>query len=91
MAAGSPMFRNRAGSDNLVHGGWGVQPAGPLPANLYRPGGVRLQNWMPAKDAVDYVHSLTQTTLLLAGLAVFLFVHRGRRREALRKLAGRVT
>lgn len=84
MALGSPLFRSRAGSDNLRHGEWGVQPSGYLPGNV---GPFKL----PAKDAVDYVHSLTQTTLLLAGLIVFLILHRGRPRTAMRKLTGKVT
>lgn len=83
MATGSPLFRNRAGSDLRVHGGWGVQPAGPLPGNV---GPFR----MPRKETVDYVHSLTQTTLLLVGVAVFLILHRGRGKTGLRKLAGKV-
>jgi hypothetical protein len=81
MATGSPLFRSRAGSDNLVDGGWGVQPSGPLAS-------VPL---LPSKETVDYVHSLTQTGLLLGGLAVFLVTYRKRRREGLRKLVGRVT
>lgn len=84
MATGSPLFRSRAGSDNLVHGEWGVQPSGALPGNV---GPFRL----PRKETVDYVHSITQTTLLLAGLVVFLVLHRRRPKAALRKLTGRVT
>jgi hypothetical protein len=81
VATGSPTFRLRSGSDNLVAGQWGVQPSGPLQA-------MRL---LPAKQTVDYVHSLTQTVLLLAGLVVFLYVYRDRRRQGLRRLVGRVT
>jgi hypothetical protein len=81
MAIGGPAFRQRAGSDNLVPNAWGVQPAGPLEAVRF----------LPSKQTVDYVHSLTQTTLLLIGAAVFVFLHRGRPKAALRKLAGRVT
>jgi hypothetical protein len=81
VATGSPTFRLRSGSDNLVPGQWGVQPSGPLAA-------MRL---LPSKQTVDYVHSLTQTMLLLAGLVVFLYVYRDRRRAGLRRLVGRVT
>jgi hypothetical protein len=81
MATGSKWFRNRAGSDNLEHGAWGVQPSEPLTAGRFP---------LPAKETVDYVHSLTQTTLLLAGVVVFAVIHRGRGQAALRKLAGRV-
>jgi hypothetical protein len=82
MAAGSPLFRSRAGSDNLVPGGWGVQPAGPLPS---------IPRGLPSKQTLDYVHTFTQTSLLLAGVVVFLIVYRGRPRAGLRKLVGRVT
>jgi hypothetical protein len=81
VAAGSPRFRQRSGSDNLTPGAWGVQPSGPLEAVRF----------LPSKASVDYVHSLTQTTLLLAGLVVFLYAYRERRREGLRRLIGRVT
>ena len=82
MAIGSPLFRPNAGSDHLEHGAWGVQPAEALPSS----GPFTL----PSKDTIDYVHSLTTTSLLLVGLVVFLVMHRGRRLSALHKLAGKV-
>jgi hypothetical protein len=81
MAVGSALFRSRAGSDLIAPGGWGVQPSEALPSI----------SWLPRKETVDYVHSLTQTTLLLGGLIVFLVLYRGRPRAGLRKLLGKVT
>lgn len=88
---GSPAFRQRGGSDFLPKAGWGVQPSGPLlairnsvPAS--GPAGV-----LPSKEALDYVHSLTQTTLLLIGVVVFALLYRRNPSRAARKLVGRVT
>jgi hypothetical protein len=104
MATGSPTFRPRSGSDRLTHGAWGVQPSGPL-FNVAQPTAPLIMGrgtptipsgpgsgpgGLPGKDLVDYVHSLTQTSLLLLGLAAFLILHRGRGVTAFRRLAGKV-
>lgn len=89
MSMGSPTFRQRSGSDVLVKAGWGVQPSGPLLA-IGAPAKGRASSGLPSKDAVDYVHSLTQTTLLIVGLGVFLVLYHDRPVAAARKLVGRV-
>jgi hypothetical protein len=91
MSMGSPTFRVRTGSDTLTPGSWGVQPAGPLLAiGGHTPVMGRISTGLPSKETVDYVHSLTQTSLLLIGLAVFLVLYRDRPVAAARRLVGRV-
>jgi hypothetical protein len=108
MPVGSPTFRPLSGSDRLVSGAWGTQPSGPLmniggpklsrgaglPGVHARTGGNSTPSafGLPAKETLDYVNSLTSTTLLLIGLGAFLLFHKSRPATvALRKLQGRVT
>jgi hypothetical protein len=108
MPIGSPIFRPVAGADRLVSGAWGTQPSGPLAnvggPKLSRGSGLAGPHLhaggnsqggpfgLPSKAALDYVHSLTTTSLLVVGLAAFVLFHRNRAATtALRKLQGRVT